>query len=226
MRLLLVEDDAILGEGLRDFLANDDHRVTWVKSLSEARLAAKEPFDCLLLDWNLPDGPGIGLLADLRAKGNSTPAIILTARDTLGDRIMGLDSGADDYLIKPFAPEELSARLRSLGRRLTGGSRLRFLGGIEIDIHGKLALKDGVSVELTAREWSVLIALAQRIGRVVSKSTLQQLIQSPGDSEIISNAIEVHIFNLRSKLGKGFIETSRGLGYRISPNALDPASAG
>jgi two-component system OmpR family response regulator len=220
VRLLLAEDDITLGEGLRDFLELEGHRVLWVKTLAHASTYAEEPFDCWLLDWNLPDGSGIELLARLRAKGSTTPAIILTARDLLADRIKGLDSGADDYLVKPFAPEELSARLRSLTRRITGGARRKILEDVDIDIEGRVVWKAGVPVELTAREWSILQALALRPGRIVSRSDIQYLIRSFDDAALASNAIEVHVSNLRAKLGKGLIETVRGLGYKI------PASSG
>jgi len=215
MRLLLIEDDITLGEGLRDFLESDGHNVIWVKTLAQARAICTEPFDCFLIDWNLPDGSGIDFLRSIRNKGNSTPAIVLTARDMLEDRIKGLDSGADDYLVKPFAPEELSARLRSLVRRLSGGVRIRLSSNVEISIESKSVWKSNIPVDLTAREWSILETLAMRPGRIVSKSDLQYLIRSLDDAEIVSNAIEVHISNLRSKLGKDLIETARGLGYKI-----------
>ena len=216
MRLLLIEDDITLGEGLRDFLESDGHNVSWVKTLAQARAICAEPFDCFLIDWNLPDGSGIDLLRDIRNKGNSTPAIVLTARDMLEDRIKGLDSGADDYVVKPFAPEELSARLRSLVRRLSGGARIRLSSDVEVSIESKSVWKSCIPVELTEREWSILETLATRQGRIVSKSDLQYLIRSLDDAEIVSNAIEVHISNLRSKLGKSLIETVRGLGYKIT----------
>ena len=220
MRLLLIEDDITLGEGLRDFLESDGHNISCVKTLKQARTITSEPFDCLLIDWNLPDGSGISLLRDLRHKGNGTPAIVLTARDMLEDRIKGLDSGADDYLVKPFAPEELSARLRSLVRRLSGGARTKISADVEVSIESKSVWKSKIPVDLTAREWSILETLATRPGRIVSKSDLQSLIRSLDDAEIISNAIEVHISNLRSKLGKDLIETVRGLGYRISGQSM------
>jgi two-component system, OmpR family, response regulator len=216
MRLLLIEDNITLGEGLRDFLESDGHNVSWVKTLTQARAILAEPFDCLLIDWNLPDGSGIELLRDTRNKGTSTPAIILTARDMLEDRIKGLDYGADDYLVKPFAPEELSARLRSLVRRLSGGTRIRLSTEVEVSIENKSAWKSNVQIILTAREWSILEALVTRPDRIVSKLDLQYLIRSLDDAEIVSNAIEVHISNLRSKLGKDLIETVRGLGYKLS----------
>ena len=127
MRLLLIEDDDILGEGLRDFLRADGHSVDWCRSLHEAAACRGEPYDALLVDWQLPDGSGLAWLQTQRRQGDATPALMLTARDRLDDRIQGLDSGADDYLVKPFEPEELAARLRAVTRRRAGsaGERLR-----------------------------------------------------------------------------------------------------
>ena len=120
MRLLLIEDDEILGEGLRDYLSTDEHRVDWSRSLREVAAHRGEPYDALLVDWQLPDGSGLDWLRSRRSGGDATPALMLTARDLLTDRICGLDSGADDYLVKPFAPEELTARLRAVCRRSNG----------------------------------------------------------------------------------------------------------
>lgn len=213
MRLLLLEDDTTLGEGLCDYLLSDGYRVDWCTTLAQARALAGEPYDAWLLDWNLPDGSGVDWLKSLRARGQMTPALVLTARDLLTDRIRGLDSGADDFLVKPFAPEELSARLRAISRRVAGSARKTF-GPVEIDLTAKAVRLDGHGVELTAREWSVLEALVLRAGRIVSRTELEALVLG-FDSELASNAIEVHIFKLRSKLGKALIETVRGLGYRI-----------
>jgi two-component system OmpR family response regulator len=214
MRLLLLEDDPTLGDGLRDFLASDGHVVDWCTTLAQARALLDEPYDAWLLDWNLPDGSGLDLLASLRARGRLTPAIVLTARDQLADRIRGLDSGADDFLVKPFAPEELSARLRSLSRRVTGGAQRRAFGAVEVDLAARTAWRDGQTVTLTGREWAILEALVLRAGRIVSRHDLEALVLG-FESELASNAIEVHVFKLRSKLGKTLIETVRGLGYRI-----------
>lgn len=215
MRLLLIEDDAILGEGLRDFLCTEAHLVDWCRSLLQARALQTELYDALLVDWQLPDGSGLDWLKARRTQGDHTPAIMLTARDLLVDRITGLDAGADDYLVKPFEPEELCARLRALARRGAGtpSGRLCF-GDVEIDLAAHQAWLQGQTADLTAREWAVLEALGLRAGRVVSKVDLERLTVGL-DSEINSNALEVHISSLRRKLGRSLIDTVRGLGYRM-----------
>jgi two-component system OmpR family response regulator len=215
MRLLLLEDDDVLGEGLRDFLGSDGHHVDWFTRLRDAELMQNEPYDALLVDWQLPDGSGLQWVRALRQRGIATPVLMLTARDLLSDRIDGLDSGADDYLVKPFEPEELAARLRAVTRRRAGAasSQLR-LGAVELDLAAKSASLDGQRVELTAREWALLEALAQRAGRIVDKRELEALMLG-GDAEVSSNALEVHVSSLRRKLGRELIETVRGLGYRL-----------
>lgn len=220
MRLLLIEDDITFGEGLSDFLNSDGYLVDWVKSIAQARARLAEPYDAWLFDWNLPDGSSVDLLAELRRKGLTTPAILLTARDLLSDRVRGLDSGADDYLVKPFEPEELSARLRSLSRRLAGGrARLQF-GSVQVDLEGRSVWRDGQAVDLTAREWEILEVLVRRAGRIVPRSDIESLVQHLDSSDIMSNTIDVHIFKLRSKLGKNLIKTIRGLGYQVpTPSA-------
>jgi two-component system, OmpR family, response regulator len=216
MRLLLIEDDPLLGEGLRDFLRADGHRVDWCERLAATEALRGEPYDALLVDWQLPDGSGLDWLRARRAHGDATPALMLTARDRLGDRITGLDSGADDYLVKPFAPEELSARLRAVSRRSGAGAaqpRSRF-GEVEVDLTARAAYTQGERADLTAREWSVLEALVLRAGRIVPKADLEKLVHG-FDSEVASNALEVHVSALRRKLGRDLIDTVRGLGYRI-----------
>ena len=219
MRLLLLEDDATLGEGLRDFLRSDGHLVDWVSTVAQARglLQGGEPYDALLVDWQLPDGSGLDWVQSLRSQGHAQPVLMLTARDQLGDRIRGLDSGADDYLVKPFEPEELSARLRAVTRRSAGSaSALRRLGDdVELDLAAKTATRAGQRVELTAREWRVLEALLQRAGRVVGKAELEALVLG-FEGEVSSNVLEVYVSNLRRKLGAALIETVRGLGYRLA----------
>ncbi len=223
MRLLLVEDDDLLGEGLRDFLRMEGHRVDWARSLSAAAGYLGEPFDAWLLDWQLPDGSGLDWLRQRRATGDLTPALMLTARDHLGDRLHGLDSGADDYLVKPFAPEELAARLRAVCRRSAGAASHRVSVGpadaaIEVDLAARCAWVHGQRSDLTGREWAVLEALTLRAGRIVSKSELEQLVLG-FESELASNALEVHVSSLRRKLGHGALATVRGLGYRVSTPA-------
>ncbi len=215
MRLLLLEDDPLLGDGLRDFLQGDGHVVDWCRSLHEAQALLGEPFDALLVDWQLPDGSGLDWLRARRARGDHTPALMLTARDRLHHRIEGLDGGADDYLVKPFAPEELTARLRALGRRMTGGgSALRRFGDIEVDLTARAVRAHGARVDLTAREWAVLEALVLRAGRILPKADLERLVLG-FTTELASNALEVHVSALRRKLGRDLIETVRGLGYRV-----------
>jgi len=222
MRLLLLEDDAILGEGLRDFLRADGHVVDWFTAVRDAAAAHGEPYDALLVDWQLPDGSGLDWLRSLRQRGDNTPVLLLTARDRLSDRIHGLDSGADDYLVKPFEPEELVARIRAVRRRLSGAAspRLR-IGDVELDLSARAVSVGGARVELTAREWALLEALALRAGRIVSKADLDRLVLG-FHAEVSSNALEVHVSSLRRKLGRELIETVRGLGYRLLPAEPPP----
>lgn len=215
MRLMLLEDDLILGEGLRDFLQLEGHRVDWAKRLAEATTLGSRGYDALLVDWQLPDGSGLAWVKELRDRGDTTPVLMLTARDLLQDRIAGLDTGVDDYLVKPFRAEELSARIRAVRRRVAGSasSRLTF-GKVQIDLATKGAAVDGVAIDLTAREWALLEALALRAGQFVSKAELDRLLKGD-DGEVASNALEVHVHNLRRKLGRDAIETVRGRGYRL-----------
>lgn len=220
MRLLLLEDDDILGEGLRDYLRCQGHVVDWCRNLAETQALRGEPFDAYLLDWALPDGSGLAWLAAARRRGDSVPALMLTARDGLGSRIEGLDAGADDYLVKPFAPEELAARLRVIGRRSSGGgasARRRIAATefqVEVDLSERAAYADARRVELTGREWAVLEALLLRAGRIVPKAELEKLVLG-FETELASNALEVHVSALRRKLGRSVIETVRGIGYRM-----------
>jgi two-component system OmpR family response regulator len=214
MRLLLLEDDAILGEGLRDYLRGEGHVVDWYASLRELQAADGEAYDAWLLDWQLPDGSGLDWLARRRQAGDATPCTLLTARDRLGDRVHGLDSGADDYLVKPFDPAELAARLRVLARRGGPVQLPRRIGAVELDLAARVALHGGQRVELTAREWALVEALARRAGRIVVKGDLERLLLG-ADAEVQSNALEVHVSSVRRKLGRGLIETVRGLGYRM-----------
>ena len=215
MRLLLLEDDPLLGDGVRDYLLGEGHVVDWCRSLREAQALQGEPFDALLVDWQLPDGSGLDWLRARRARGDTTPALMLTARDRLQHRIEGLDGGADDYLVKPFAPEELTARLRALARRMAGGGgAVRRFGDTEVNLTARAVRTRGARVELTAREWAVLEALVLRSGRIVPKADLERLVLG-FEAELASNALEVHVSALRRKLGRTLIETVRGLGYRV-----------
>lgn len=223
MRLLLVEDDDLLGEGLVAFLRSEGHVVEWTRSVTAADAHLGEAFDAWLVDWQLPDGSGLDWLRQRRARGDNTSALMLTARDRLGDRLKGLDAGADDYLVKPFAPEELAARLRAVCRRGAGVASPRVpVGpvdcGIEVDLAARCAYVHGARIELTGREWAVLEALTLRAGRIVSKPVLEQLVLGFA-SELASNALEVHVSSLRRKLGQEVLTTVRGMGYRVSASA-------
>lgn len=219
MRLLLVEDDLTLGDAVRAYLQAQGHVVDWVMRVTEARAAALEAFDAILLDWKLPDGSGVEWLRELRAKtavNQRVPVLLLTARDRLDDRIEGLDAGADDYLIKPFELAELAARVRAVARRAGGAPQpLLAAGRVALDPAARRVTVDGRAVDLTAREYALLEALLRRAGRIVSRADLEQLLYGY-DGEIASNAIEVHLSSLRRKLGRDAIETVRGMGYRIA----------
>jgi two-component system OmpR family response regulator len=216
MRILLIEDDTVLGAAIRDQIAGDGHSVDWVTRLDAAGDAIHGAvYDLILLDLMLPDGRGIGFLKKLRARGDVTPVIILTALDQVSDRIEGLNAGADDYMVKPFDLAELSARIGSVARRYTGNPNpIVRLGPLEIDLAARSIHRDGKPVPLTAREWSLLEAFLQRPGQLLSKAQLEDKLYAFG-AEVESNTIEVHVSRLRKKLGIGLIETERGLGYRL-----------
>jgi two-component system OmpR family response regulator len=217
MRLLLLEDDPILGEGLRDFLTLEGHVVDWVMRLLDVARHSKGTYDALLVDWQLPDGSGLAWVKSLRDTGDTTPVLMMTARDLLQDRITGLDTGVDDYLVKPFRPEELVARIRAVRRRVVGSASSRMVfGNVEIDLATKVASVSHVAADLTAREWALLEALALRAGQFVSKGELDRLLKGGEEAEAASNALEVHVHNLRRKLGREAIETVRGRGYRLA----------
>ena len=216
MRILLIEDDTVLGAALRDQIAADGHSMDWVMRLDAARDAlAVAVYDLVLLDLMLPDGRGIPFLRALRARGDVTPVIILTALDQVSDRIEGLNAGADDYLVKPFDLAELSARIGSVARRYAGNPNPMIrLGALEIDLAARSVRKAGRLVPLTAREWVLFETFLQHPGQLLSKAQLEERLYS-FDTEIESNTIEVHVSRLRKKLGHSVIETERGLGYRL-----------
>lgn len=216
MRILLIEDDTVLGAAVRDQIAGDGQSVDWVTRLdtaTEALLGAG--YDLILLDLMLPDGRGIPFLRALRARGDVTPVIILTALDQISDRIEGLNAGADDYMVKPFDLAELSARIGSVARRYAGNPNpIITHGALEVDLAARSVLREGRPVTLTAREWALFEAFLQRPGQLLSKAQLEDKLYAFG-SEVESNTIEVHVSRLRKKLGAGVVETERGLGYRL-----------
>jgi two-component system OmpR family response regulator/two-component system response regulator QseB len=216
MRILLVEDDALLGDALHVGLKQAGHAVDWVTDgvAAEAALAS-EDYAAAVLDLGLPRKDGLAVLTQLRARGNALPVLILTARDTVDDRIRGLDAGADDYLVKPFDMSELQARLRALLRRASGTpAPLLEAAGIALDPATRRVTKNGSEVELSAREYALLHTLIQHPGRALSRAQLEEQLYAWGD-EIGSNAVEVFIHHLRRKLGGETIRTLRGIGYVI-----------
>jgi DNA-binding response OmpR family regulator/signal transduction histidine kinase len=202
MRILLIEDDTVLGAAVRDQIAADGQSVDWVTRLDAAGDAVRATsYDLILLDLMLPDGRGIGFLKGLRARGDVTPVIILTALDQVSDRIEGLNAGADDYLVKPFDLAELSARIGSVARRYSGNPNpIVTHGPLEIDLAARSIYRDGKPVQLTAREWALFEAFLARPGQLLSKAQLEEKLYA-FDAEVESNTIEVHVSRLRKKLG-------------------------
>ena len=220
MRILLVEDDALLGDALEAGLKQAGHAVDWVRDGIAADTAlAAEDYAAVVLDLGLPRKDGIEVLRGLRAKKRSLPVLILTARDTVDDRIKGLDAGADDYLVKPFDLGELNARLRALLRR-AGGQPAPVLtaAGLSLDPATRRVLAQGQEVDLSAKEYALLHALMQHPGRALSRAQLEQHLYAWGE-EIGSNAVEVYIHHLRRKLGADAIRTLRGIGYVVAKEA-------
>lgn len=222
MRILLVEDDSLLGDGIRSGLQLAGDTVDWIGDgvAAEAALAC-EVFDLVVLDIGLPLRSGLEVLARLRARGDVTPVLILTARDSVGDRVRGLDTGADDYLVKPFDLDELAARVRALTRRRSGrAAPLLVHGALTLDPAAHRVTLADTAIELAPREYALLRLLLEERGKVLSRTRLEEALYG-WDGEIESNALEVHVHYLRRKLGAGLIRTVRGVGYTIPM----PASA-
>ncbi len=221
MRLLLVEDDPMIGRAVRQGLGDAGFAVDWVESGRAAELAlANGVYDLAILDLGLPDKDGITLLRELRARQSELaklPVLIATARDAVADRITGLNTGADDYVLKPFDLDELIARVRALLRRRSGGgSPLLECGSLTLDTVRREVRLDGQPIALSAREFALLEALMQRPGTVLSREQLEDAIYG-WEQEIGSNAVEVHLHHLRRKLGTERIRNVRGVGYKVAP---------
>jgi two-component system OmpR family response regulator/two-component system response regulator QseB len=216
MRILLVEDDLQLGDGLMVGLRQAGFAVDWVRDGHAADLAlSTETFDLVVLDLGLPRLSGMEVLKRARDRGRTTPVLILTARDATGDKVSGLDAGADDYLVKPIDLDELTARIRALTRRSAGrAAPLLTRGNLALDPAAHSVTLAGQPVDLASREFSLLQMLLESAGRVLTRSQLEQSLYGWGD-EPDSNALEVHIHHLRRKLGSELIRTLRGVGYTI-----------
>ncbi|KPJ88899.1 MAG: hypothetical protein AMJ53_16250 [Gammaproteobacteria bacterium SG8_11] len=216
MRVLLAEDDDLLGDGLKTGLKQEGYTVDWVKDGQSAENALLDnEFDLVVLDLGLPKKAGLEVLKQIRSSGKHLPVLILTARDSVQDRVTGLDSGADDYLVKPFDLEELCARLRVLQRR-TGGRSAPVIehGNISLDPAAHKVLLNGEPINLSMREFVLLQHLMENIGRVIPRARLEEKLYG-WDAEVESNSLEVFIHHLRKKLGTDFIRTVRGVGYMI-----------
>ena len=216
MRLLLVEDDAMIGETLLQVLREQHYAVDWVRDGSMADEALRnQHYDLVLLDLGLPKRDGLEVLRALRSRRSAVPVLVATARDAVGDRIAGLDAGADDYVLKPYDTDELLARVRALLRRSAGrGEPVFEHRGVSLNPATREATVDSRPVSLSAREWAVLEPLLARPGAVLSRAQLEEKLYSWKD-DISSNAVEVYIHNVRKKLGADLIQTVRGLGYVV-----------
>ena len=217
MRLLLVEDDTMIGESVLDLLRDEGYAVDWVKD-GEIALTAVESqhYDLILLDLGLPKCDGLTVLKTLRQRKNRTPVLVATARDAVAQRIEGLDSGADDYIVKPYDLGEMLARIRSLVRRSVGRAEPVYeSAGVTIDPATREVTVDGRPVVVSAREWAILELLLARPGLVLSRKQLEERLYSWKDG-VSSNAVEVHIHSLRKKIGADVIQNVRGVGYLIA----------
>lgn len=217
MRVLLVEDDELLGDGVCVGLHQMGYTVDWIRDGTRAESALQdESLDLVILDITLPGQDGLTLLSKLRKAGNKIPVLMLTARDTLNDRITGLDAGADDYLVKPFDLDELAARLRAIARRREGRASPHIrVGELDLDPAGRKVIYKGIDINCTTREFAILEALLTNCGRVLSRQRLEETLYG-WDDGVESNAIEVYIHHLRKKMDKSLIQTIRGAGYMIA----------
>ncbi|MBE0473759.1 winged helix-turn-helix domain-containing protein [Rhodoferax sp.] len=216
MRILLAEDDTMLGDGLRAGLRQQGFQVDWVRDgLAAEREISTGDYQAAVLDLGLPQKDGLDVLQALRSKKIATPVLVLTARDTVPERIRGLDLGADDYVLKPVDLFELGARLRSLVRRAHGQIQdMLTCGELQMNPAGRQVIFDGLPVALSTREFDLLHALMLAQGRILSREQLEQQLYSWGH-EVESNAVEVHIHHLRKKLRADLIQTVRGIGYTL-----------
>jgi two-component system response regulator QseB len=225
MRILLAEDDRALGQALADGLRHLGHAVDRVEDGRHAVQALSDtPYAAAIIDWNLPRMSGVEVIAALRERGDRTPVLLLTARDALDDRVQGLDSGADDYVVKPVHLAELAARVRALLRRAEGAAApVQQVGALTLDPGTRGARLAGAPLDLSPREYALLETLAARPGHALSRARLEEALYGWGE-EVASNAVEVHVHHLRRKLGAEWIRTLRGVGYALYPPRTDAAA--
>jgi DNA-binding response OmpR family regulator len=217
MRILLVEDDAMIGESVAEGLKSEGYAVDWVRDGKQAQVSVgTSPYGLVILDLGLPRLDGIEVLKSIRERRIEVPVLVMTARDTVRDRIKGLDAGADDYLIKPFDLDELAARVRALTRRAAGRAEPRIeRGALCIDPATREVTWRGAPVALSAREYALVAALAERPGLVLSRAQLEEKLYGWNEA-VGSNTVEVHIHNVRKKLGESVIRNVRGMGYTLA----------
>lgn len=222
MRLLLIEDDPMIGDSIVEGLRAEGYALDWVRDGQAALLAlVADVYDLLLLDLGLPGRDGLDVLSQYRARGGAAPVLILTARDSTADRVQGLDAGADDYLIKPFDLDELFARVRALLRRGAGRTQPDIVHrGLTLRLATHEAFLDDQPVALSAREFALLAALLDPPGRVMSKALLEQKLYG-WNEEVESNTVDVYVHRLRKKLGAEFIKNVRGVGYLVPATPRD-----
>ncbi|MBE7367284.1 response regulator [Ramlibacter pallidus] len=226
MRVLLVEDDEMIGHSLKEALSTQGWSVDWVKDGLLAQSAwADGDYACVLLDLGLPKRDGVEVLRHARTRGDTTPVLVLTARDGVDDRVGGLDVGADDYLVKPYEVRELLARMRAVIRRRDGSAH-SVIGNanVQLDLTTREVLVQGERAQLSAREFALLHALLERPGAILSREQLENRIYGWGE-EVSSNAVDVLIHGMRRKLGPDAIRNVRGLGWRVSGGSATGAGA-
>jgi two-component system response regulator QseB len=217
VRLLLVEDDEQLGQGIRKALMRDGDHVDWLTDGAQALSAIRsDSFELIILDLQLPGKDGISVLQTMRKESINTPVLIMTARDTVDERVLGLDSGADDYVVKPVELKELRSRVRALSRRSHGfAAPEKILGDLRLNSTTQQVWYCGNEIELNRREFVVLSEFINKPGQVLARGQLEEVLYG-WDEGVESNALEVHIHHLRKKLGKKLIKTVRGVGYRLN----------
>ena len=220
MRILLVEDDPQLGRATQIGLEQRGHAVDWVQNAQSALTTLGiHHYECLLLDLGLPGEDGLSILRKLRGAGFSEAILIVTARDQVSDRVTGLDSGADDFVIKPFDLDELAARIRSATRRASGRTReMIYHDDLEIDVAARMVRRQNEIIPLSTREFGILLRLVEQAGQTLTRAQLEESLYGWGE-EIESNAIQVHVHHLRKKLGRGLIRTVHAVGYTIDRQA-------